>query len=225
MCSKCDYTIHGRHHHFGWDNSFVPAERVAPGSTIEFQCLDAGGGQLTADSTVGDVAKLDFAQGQPGHRADLRRRRRAGRRAQGDDRGVQAVRLRLDGEHPGLRAARRPVQGAGAQHLEVRRRLDGAGALRQERARAAETVRRHDRQRARRKRPPLGGAAAAGRRQSRHPRSRRRHGALSAGRGGGRAVLGRRHACRARRRRGLRHGDREPDGRRAQARPGQGRAG
>jgi acetamidase/formamidase len=62
MCSECDYTIHGRHHHFGWDNSFVPAERVAPGSTIEFQCLDAGGGQLDAKSTVADVARIDFAR-------------------------------------------------------------------------------------------------------------------------------------------------------------------
>jgi acetamidase/formamidase len=65
MCSKCDYTIHRRHHHFGWDNSYVPAERVAPGSTIEFQCLDASGGQLTADSTVDDVAKLDFGKVNP----------------------------------------------------------------------------------------------------------------------------------------------------------------
>jgi acetamidase/formamidase len=65
MCSNCDYTIHGRHHHFGWDNSLVPAERVAPGSTIEFQCLDAGGGQLTADSTVADVAGIDFARVNP----------------------------------------------------------------------------------------------------------------------------------------------------------------
>ena len=65
MCSNCDYTIHGRHHHFGWDNSFVPVERVAPGATIEFQCLDAGGGQLNADSTVADVAKLDFERVNP----------------------------------------------------------------------------------------------------------------------------------------------------------------
>lgn len=65
MCNNCDYTIHGRHHHFGWDNSFVPTERVAPGSTIEFQCLDSSGGQLQADSTVADVAKLDFAKVNP----------------------------------------------------------------------------------------------------------------------------------------------------------------
>ncbi|MER9937602.1 acetamidase/formamidase family protein [Mesorhizobium sp. M0088] len=65
MCNNCDYTIHGRQHHFGWDNSFVPAERVAPGSTIEFQCLDSSGGQFQADSTVADVARLDFATVNP----------------------------------------------------------------------------------------------------------------------------------------------------------------
>ncbi|MBN9216463.1 MAG: acetamidase/formamidase family protein [Mesorhizobium sp.] len=65
MCNNCDYTIHGRHHHFGWDNSFVPTQRAAPGSTIEFQCLDSSGGQLKPDSTVGDIAKLDFGQINP----------------------------------------------------------------------------------------------------------------------------------------------------------------
>ena len=42
MCSNCDYTIHRHHHHYGWDNSFVPVERVAPGSTLYFECLDSG---------------------------------------------------------------------------------------------------------------------------------------------------------------------------------------
>ena len=55
----------GINHHFGWDNSFDPAERVAPGSTIEFECLDASGGQLTADSTLADVVKLDFGKVNP----------------------------------------------------------------------------------------------------------------------------------------------------------------
>src|SRR5690606_7909836 len=64
MCNKCDYTIHGRHH-FGWDNSLVPAERVAPGSTIEFQCVDSSGGPLTPESTVADVSTLDFAKINP----------------------------------------------------------------------------------------------------------------------------------------------------------------
>ena len=65
MCNKCDYTIHGRHHHFGWDNRNAPAQRVAPGSTIEFECLDASGGQLTPESTLADVSALDFARLNP----------------------------------------------------------------------------------------------------------------------------------------------------------------
>ncbi len=65
MCNNCNYTIHGRSHHFGWDNSFVPTERVTPGSTIEFECLDSSGGQFTPDSTVADVGKMDFAKVNP----------------------------------------------------------------------------------------------------------------------------------------------------------------
>jgi acetamidase/formamidase len=65
MCSNCDYTIHGRHHHFGWDNSLAPAERVAPGSTIEFQCLDSSGGQLNKNRTVADLPVLDFGKINP----------------------------------------------------------------------------------------------------------------------------------------------------------------
>ena len=65
MCNRCDYTIHGRQHHIGWDNSFAPVERVAPGSTIEFECLDSSGGQLKPDSTVADVSTLDFGKVNP----------------------------------------------------------------------------------------------------------------------------------------------------------------
>lgn len=65
MCNNCNYTIHGRHHHFGWDNSLVPAEKVAPGSTIFFECLDSSGGQLSPESTVEDIASLDFAKINP----------------------------------------------------------------------------------------------------------------------------------------------------------------
>lgn len=65
MCNKCDYTIHGRHHHFGWDNSLEPAQRVSPGSRIEFECLDSSGGQLTADCTLEDVTTLDFDRINP----------------------------------------------------------------------------------------------------------------------------------------------------------------
>ena len=65
MHSNCDHTIHGRHHHFGWDRSIPPVLRVAPGETIEFECIDASGGQLSLDSTLADVAQLDFGKVNP----------------------------------------------------------------------------------------------------------------------------------------------------------------
>ena len=65
MCNKCDYTIHGAQHHFGWDNSLVPAERVKPGSTILFHCHDSSAGQLGPSSTVADVETLDFGKINP----------------------------------------------------------------------------------------------------------------------------------------------------------------
>lgn len=65
MCKNCNYTIHGRHFHYGWDNSFEPAERVAPGSTIYFECHDSSGGQLTQKSTVDSVGTLDFGKINP----------------------------------------------------------------------------------------------------------------------------------------------------------------
>lgn len=65
MCGTCDYTIHGRSSHHGWDNSLAPAERVAPGSTIRFECHDSSGGQLTAGSTADDLKSLDFGKINP----------------------------------------------------------------------------------------------------------------------------------------------------------------
>lgn len=65
MCKAYDHTVHGAHHHFGWDRSIPPVLTVAPGTIIEFECLDASGGQLTKDSTLADVAALDFAKVNP----------------------------------------------------------------------------------------------------------------------------------------------------------------
>ena len=61
MCKAHDHTIHGAQHHFGWDHSIPPVLTVAPGTTIEFECLDASGGQLTKDSTLADVGATDPA--------------------------------------------------------------------------------------------------------------------------------------------------------------------
>ena len=59
------YTIHKEHSHYGWDNSLEPTLRVEPGATVTFETVDSSGGQLSPQSTVEDVATLDFAKVNP----------------------------------------------------------------------------------------------------------------------------------------------------------------
>lgn len=65
MCRACDYTIHGRQSHFGWNNANAPVLTCAPGASIHFECNDSSAGQLTPASTVADVATLDFGKINP----------------------------------------------------------------------------------------------------------------------------------------------------------------
>jgi acetamidase/formamidase len=53
------------HIHYGWDNSIPPVLTVASGDTVEFETVDASGGQLSRHSTPADVAKVDFARVNP----------------------------------------------------------------------------------------------------------------------------------------------------------------
>jgi acetamidase/formamidase len=48
--------------HLAWDPAIPPIETVPSGSVIEFDLLDASGGQLTERSTTADLATLDFAR-------------------------------------------------------------------------------------------------------------------------------------------------------------------
>jgi acetamidase/formamidase len=65
MCKDCNYTIHGAQHHFGWNNTIAPAQRVEPGATILFHCQDASAGQFDLSSTVDAVRSLDFGKVNP----------------------------------------------------------------------------------------------------------------------------------------------------------------
>ncbi len=56
-------TIHS--HHQGWDNALAPAQRIQPGSTLSFEILDAGGGQLHRAATLEDLKALDFNRVNP----------------------------------------------------------------------------------------------------------------------------------------------------------------
>lgn len=57
-------TVHVRREqsHLAWDPAIPAVVEVPDGAVVELDMLDAGGGQLTAASTVGDLATLDFAR-------------------------------------------------------------------------------------------------------------------------------------------------------------------
>jgi acetamidase/formamidase len=46
--------------HLAWDPAISPIETVDSGALVEFDLLDAAGGQLSAESTVEDLGRLDF---------------------------------------------------------------------------------------------------------------------------------------------------------------------
>jgi acetamidase/formamidase len=60
-----NHTIHQHQSHFGWNRDNPPAARIAPGETVEFHPVDSSGGQLDPQSTVADIAALDFAKVNP----------------------------------------------------------------------------------------------------------------------------------------------------------------
>lgn len=62
---KCTHTIHDHTCHLGWNNANTPAIHIASGDTVEFRTQDSSGGQLTANSNLADLGKLDFAKVNP----------------------------------------------------------------------------------------------------------------------------------------------------------------
>jgi acetamidase/formamidase len=62
MASGSAIHISRERFHLAWDPAIPPIETVPSGSEVEFDLLDAGGGQLTASSTLEDLANLDFSR-------------------------------------------------------------------------------------------------------------------------------------------------------------------
>src|SRR2546425_77448 len=48
--------------HLAWDRSIEPIATIGSGEVVEFDALDASCGQITATSTVEDLANLDFSR-------------------------------------------------------------------------------------------------------------------------------------------------------------------
>ncbi|MEX1108061.1 MAG: acetamidase/formamidase family protein [Dongiaceae bacterium] len=65
MAHQCSHTIHKSIHHFGWDNALPPRLIVAQGDTVQFDANDASFNQIGPNSTVADVATLDFSKINP----------------------------------------------------------------------------------------------------------------------------------------------------------------
>lgn len=57
-------TIHVRREqfHLAWDNSIPPIARIGSGDTVMIDALDAGCGQIDADSTADTIRTLDFSR-------------------------------------------------------------------------------------------------------------------------------------------------------------------
>ncbi|NNF98239.1 MAG: acetamidase/formamidase family protein [Desulfobacteraceae bacterium] len=60
-----DYTIHRDKGHYGWNRDIAPVCTVAPGSVVTIETVDASGGQLNRNSTLDEVAALDFDKVNP----------------------------------------------------------------------------------------------------------------------------------------------------------------
>ena len=59
------HTIHAREHHMGWNPANTPVRTVAPGDTVEFDCIDSSGGQITENTVAADLASVDWTQFAP----------------------------------------------------------------------------------------------------------------------------------------------------------------
>ena len=59
------HTLHERQSHFGWNNAYPPLLRLAPGESAEFHVADASGGQITPNSSVTDISRIDFGRVNP----------------------------------------------------------------------------------------------------------------------------------------------------------------
>lgn len=65
MAHRCTHTLHKTLHHIGWNNANPPALKIRPGESVSFETVDSSGAQLSASSTLADLARLDFGKVNP----------------------------------------------------------------------------------------------------------------------------------------------------------------
>jgi hypothetical protein len=99
-----------------------PIETVASGSIVEFDLLDASGGQLTEASTIADLAELDFARVDQVNGPIAVDGAKAGDVGQHTSLDNPAGIIRLSGRKIGADLSGRPQRAAGAAFQSVRHR-------------------------------------------------------------------------------------------------------
>src|SRR5215831_17346631 len=58
-------TLHQHQGHLGWNNAYEPVLHLEHGDSVEFQIVDASGGQITVNSAVADISRIDFSRVNP----------------------------------------------------------------------------------------------------------------------------------------------------------------
>ena len=89
-----------------WDNAAAPVLEIESGETIELECADASGGQLSAHSTAQDVEGLDLCRVNPVTGPVYVKGAQPGDVLAVEILEAHAQGLGLDGDHPRLRPAR-----------------------------------------------------------------------------------------------------------------------
>ena len=56
------HTIHARHRHLGWNNTFQPVIRIASGDTVAIETNESSDGQIDRNTKAEDLTKLDFGR-------------------------------------------------------------------------------------------------------------------------------------------------------------------
>lgn len=65
MAHHCQHRLHKTIHHIGWNNANAPALTITPGQSVEFEIIDASGGQITPESSAAEILHLDAGRINP----------------------------------------------------------------------------------------------------------------------------------------------------------------
>lgn len=63
--TDCNHVLHREKHHFDWDHSTPPALTIMPGESVDVRIADTSGGEITPETKLEDIDKLNMANFTP----------------------------------------------------------------------------------------------------------------------------------------------------------------